>query len=300
MPEASAETWLGLAQACADRAGTTDAGFQEEALAACERALQVFTETNHLALWSQTHSILAAVYSDRLTGDRESNLQQSIAHRAATLRFYQFERNPLHWAITHLELGAAYRNLRGPGYTDNQRRAADHCRQALRVFTRAQQPRDWAAAHGHLAAIAVDGPGPDAATTALAHLAAAAQVITRETAPADWAVLQFNEAEAYRRLNRGDRLDNLRQAVSRYPHALLTPGVTRPSRDQVLSQFSIAVTDLAREAQRRRDRAALVWCADLIRAVQRQLSPGPPGDATRLRYLQNQLDQMLAVLPAAP
>ncbi|MFV0680392.1 MAG: hypothetical protein ACK5NW_08930, partial [Ottowia sp.] len=126
----------------------------EQAVAAYEQALEVYTRERVPLDWAATQNNLGAAL--QTLGQRESGtdrLAQAVAAYEQALDVYTRERVPLDWAMTQNNLGNALRALgeRESG-TDRLAQAVAAYGQALKEHTRERVPLDWAMTHNNLGA----------------------------------------------------------------------------------------------------------------------------------------------------
>ena len=83
----------------------------EQAIAAYNAALSVFTENAFPVLWAKSQNSLGNAWRDRTRGSRDDNLKQAIAAYEAALRVFSKERFPQDWAVIQNNLEVALKNL---------------------------------------------------------------------------------------------------------------------------------------------------------------------------------------------
>jgi tetratricopeptide (TPR) repeat protein len=119
---------LGIAYS--DRIRGERADNLEQAIAAYERALEVYTRDAFSEQWATTQNNLANAYSDRIRGERADNLEASIAAYEQALEVYTRKAFPENWAMTQNNLALAYSDRDDEGYLD---RAISLMQEALTV-----------------------------------------------------------------------------------------------------------------------------------------------------------------------
>jgi predicted LPLAT superfamily acyltransferase len=72
----------------------------EQAIAAYQSALQVYTRDAFPQAWAITQNNLGNAYGDRIRGERADNLEQAIAAYHNALQVYTREAFPEDWAMT--------------------------------------------------------------------------------------------------------------------------------------------------------------------------------------------------------
>ncbi|MGD1938922.1 MAG: tetratricopeptide repeat protein, partial [Cyanophyceae cyanobacterium] len=110
----------------------------EEAIAACQQALEVRTREAFPEQWAMTQNNLANAYCDRVRGERGENIEEAIAAYQRALEVRTREAFPEQWAQTQLNLGSAYRKK------NETEQAIAAYKQAQEVYTREAFPEDWA------------------------------------------------------------------------------------------------------------------------------------------------------------
>jgi formylglycine-generating enzyme required for sulfatase activity len=199
--------------------GKDEADYQEQleqAVAICQRTLQVYTREAFPQEWAMTQNYLANAYRDRIRGERADNLEQAIAAYQLALQVYTHEAFPQDWAATQNNLAIAYCNRIQGDRADNLEQAIEASLLALQVYTSEAFPQNWATTQNNLANAyreRIRGERADNIEQAIAAFQLALQVYTREMFPYQWAATQNSLATAYSNRIRGDRADNLEQAI---------------------------------------------------------------------------------------
>ncbi len=156
-------------------------------------------------------------------GDRQLNLELSIAASQLALKVFTRSAFPEEWAAVQNNLGNAYCDRIRGDRAENLEQAISAFELVLQVKTRETLPEDWAATQNNLANAYRDRIRGDRAENleqAIVAYELALQVRTRDAFPQDWAATQNNLANAYRDRIRGDRAENLEQAIAAYELAL--------------------------------------------------------------------------------
>jgi CHAT domain-containing protein len=119
--------------------------YVDEAIAATEAALTVYTREHYQLHWAMAATNLALMYLDRLTGDKRENIQRAVDLLTEVGTVYTRNAYPERWARNEMNLGVAWSRLAelDKGSTSNWRQAAAHCRQALTLFTFDAYPQDY-------------------------------------------------------------------------------------------------------------------------------------------------------------
>jgi hypothetical protein len=208
----------------------------EQALAAFQHALQVFTRERSPNNWATLQNNLGNAYRNRVRGDSADNVEKAIAAYEAALTIRTREAGPREWAGANSNLGNAYgTRIRGDRGENLEKAIAAH-EAALTVYTRESLPADWAQMQRNLGTDYLNrirGERADNVERAIAAFEAALTVYTRETLARDWAATQSILGNAYGSRIRGDRADNLEKAIAAREAAL-----TVRSRDTLPTEWA--------------------------------------------------------------
>ncbi len=121
------------------------------AIADCEAALTVYTQSAFPAHWAMVQNNLGQVYRVLPSGDHGQNLEQAISRYQAALNVCTQEVFPEIWAgMTQNNLGKAWCDLPSGDRPKNLMQAVVCHQAASRVFTQADFPRDWALTQNYL------------------------------------------------------------------------------------------------------------------------------------------------------
>ncbi|MCU7243494.1 MAG: DUF3110 domain-containing protein [Microcystis aeruginosa WS75] len=202
----------------------------EKAIIAHDEALKVRTFDAFPRQWANTQHNLGNVYLERIKGDKANNLEQAIAFYTEALKVRTFDAFPQDWAMTQNNLAAAYRNRIRGDKSENLEQAIFHYSEALKVYTFDAFPQQWAGTQDNLAIAYLDRIRGDKAENqkmAIVCYQEALKVRTFKAFPRDWATTQnglaiaySNSASAYFNRMRGDKAENLEQAIFHYSEAL--------------------------------------------------------------------------------
>ena len=107
----------------------------EEAIEHTHQALEVYSQQAYPEEWAATQHNLAALYGERIRGDRAENLERSIEYCEKALQVYTQQAYTERWATTQSNLGNAYRGRLLGKREDNLKIAIEHYQQALGVIT---------------------------------------------------------------------------------------------------------------------------------------------------------------------
>jgi CHAT domain-containing protein len=116
----------------------------ENAIAAYQEALSVYTRTAFPEDWAMTQNNLGTAYSNRIKGERADNLENAIAAYQEALSVYTRTAFPEDWAMTQNNLGNAYSNRIKGERADNLENAIKAYQAALSVYTRTAFPQNHA------------------------------------------------------------------------------------------------------------------------------------------------------------
>ncbi|RFP60973.1 MAG: CHAT domain-containing protein, partial [Limnothrix sp. CACIAM 69d] len=164
-----------LANAYRDRIRGERADNLEMAIAAYERALEVYTREAFPEDWAMTQNNLAAAYRNRIRGERADNLEMAITACERALEVYTREAFPEDWAMTQNNLAAAYRDRIRGERADNLEQAIAASEWALEVYTRNAFPNDCRRTSWLLGNLRTELQNWDAATQAYGQALAAAE-----------------------------------------------------------------------------------------------------------------------------
>jgi tetratricopeptide (TPR) repeat protein len=123
----------------------------EQAIAACERALEVYTRDAFPEQWAMTQNNLAAAYSNQIRGEQADNLEQAIAAYERALEVYTRDAFPEQWAMTQHNLADAYYDLSKSEGKEYLNLAIATYQKASEIFTCDAFPQRWVRNQSHLA-----------------------------------------------------------------------------------------------------------------------------------------------------
>ncbi|MEQ9621668.1 MAG: tetratricopeptide repeat protein [Coleofasciculus chthonoplastes F1-TOW-03] len=150
-PEDWAATQNNLGNAYSDHIRGERAENLEQAIAACELALQVYSREAFPEQWAGMQNNLGNAYSNRIRGERAENLEQAISLYELALQVYTRKAFPEKWAMTQNNLGNAYRDRIRGERAENLEQSITAYNLALQVRTREAFPEDWAETQSNLA-----------------------------------------------------------------------------------------------------------------------------------------------------
>ena len=201
-----------------------NASYYKKAIAACENALNIYTQKDFPVDWARTQSNLAATYSKRIKGERAQNLEQAIASYQNALSIRTQKDFPVDWATTQNNLGIAYQNRIKGDRAQNLELAIAAYENALIIQTQKDLPVDWAGTQNNLGTAYSDRIKGDRAQNqeqAIASYKKALIIYTQQDFPVDWARTQNNLGTAYKDRIKGDWAQNQEQAIASYKKALI-------------------------------------------------------------------------------
>ena len=192
----------------------------------CYRAaLEVHTEAAFPHHWALAQSNLGNLYVAQPERSRDEDLLAAIGCYEASLRVFTAAADPFQWARVHDNLGIAYRDLHAGDRAANVERALACHRAALRVYTEEAHPLKWAQAltnlgftYRNVPAPADDPDGPRRLATEC--FTETLRLYTEAEFPVQRATTLAYLGRQHRMMQRGDRSENLRQALARYQEAL--------------------------------------------------------------------------------
>jgi tetratricopeptide (TPR) repeat protein len=164
----------------------------EDAIAAFEAALTIYTREAFPQDWAMTQNNLGNAYCMRIRGEEADNLERAIRAYKSALTVFTREAFPQDWASTQNGLGNGYRmRIRGER-ADNLERAIAAFEAALTIRSREASPQDWAGTQNNLGNDRIRGEQADNLEHAIAAFEAALTVLTREALPALHLMTQRN------------------------------------------------------------------------------------------------------------
>jgi CHAT domain-containing protein len=166
----------------------------EEAIPYLEAALTVYTSERYLNHWADIQFCLAGVYFDRISNDRQDNLELARLACENALLFFTSETHPSTWAKLQENLGLIYQERASGNAHENLDSSINHSNAALTVFVRATYPLEWA----HIQVVLGNtyhkrsdkqlwSVKKGNQQLAIAYIKAALEVFTREEFPIQWA-----------------------------------------------------------------------------------------------------------------
>ena len=189
----------------------------------CERIVSQLEPAENPTVYAAICELLGSVYADLPTGNRASNLTQTIHCYQEALRFWTPEADPVKYAATQNNLGIAYCELPTGNRASNLASAIRCYQEALRFYTPEAAPLDYAMAQNNLGEAYRNLPTGNRAsnlTQAIHCYQEALRFRTPDTTPLEYAQTQNNLGAAYHDLPTGDRANNLMQAIRCFQEAL--------------------------------------------------------------------------------
>jgi CHAT domain-containing protein len=215
----------------------------ELCIAACKRALEVYTRADFPEDWAAILNILAGAYRNRIKGERAENLELAIAACERALEVYTRAAFPQQWAMTQNNLAGAYSNRIKGERAENLESAIAAYERALEVYNRVAFPQEWAMTQNNLATAysnRIKGERAENLESAIAAYERALEVYTRAAVPEDWAATQYNLAGAYSNRIKGERAENLELAIAAYERALEVRTRAAFPEDWAATQYNLA------------------------------------------------------------
>ena len=178
--------------------------------------------------WARTQHNLANAYSNRIRGKKAENIELAIASDTAALTVYTRDAFPEYWARTQNNVGEAYtERIRGEK-AENIELAIGYFTAALTLYTLDAFPEKWAMTQNNLAAAYTErirGEKAENIELAIRYFTAALSVLTRFVLTSDafledWAMTKNNLAAAYTYRIRGEKAQNIENAINFYTAAL--------------------------------------------------------------------------------
>lgn len=247
---------LGDALQSGVEANAAPSAAQEEAIACYEVALTLYTAARFPVQHAGNLANLAAVYIERVAGNRADNLERAIACLEAALAECPAEKSPKEHATLQNNLGGIYAQRVAESKADNLERAIACFQAALEVRTLERYPEDYAYTQANLGAAyveRVEGSKADNLERAIACFQATRVVQTAERFPFDYAITQNHLGNAYSARVAGDRRDNLERAIACFRAALTIQTADRYPKDHAGALSNLGLAYRERVAGDRRD-----------------------------------------------
>jgi CHAT domain-containing protein/tetratricopeptide (TPR) repeat protein len=215
----------------------------ERAIAAYERATELFARQSAPEEVARTQSGLAEVLVERIRGDRAENIEKAIALHEAALAVLTREAFAGDWTFTQISLAQAYLlRIRGDR-AENLHAAMARYEAVLAVITREALPEDWALAQMGLGAahlLNYQGDRTESIDKAITAFEAALTAPIRTALPKQWADAQMNLGVAYSDRIRGDRPENQEKAIAAFEAALTVRTREATPQDWATTQHYLA------------------------------------------------------------
>ena len=188
----------------------------EMAIAAYEKALEVYTREAFPFDWAMTQNNLANAYLYHIRGERTDNLEIALASYKNALQVHTRK------AFLVNDFTAYSNRIRGER-VQNLKRAIAAYEKALEVYIRQAYPQDWAMTQRNSGLAYSDRIREERTENlekAIAACEKALEVYTRDAYPSNWAMTQNILGLAYSHRICGERAENLEQAIAAYKKAL--------------------------------------------------------------------------------
>ncbi|MEM9924517.1 MAG: CHAT domain-containing protein, partial [Cyanobacteria bacterium P01_D01_bin.50] len=222
-PQYWATTQNNLGSAYTNRIKGDKADNIENAIAAYNAALEIYTRKDFPQDWAMTQNNLGEAYRNRIKGDKADNIEKAIAAYNAALEIRTRNDFPQDWAMTQNNLGNAYWERIKGDKADNIEKAIAAYNAALEIYTRKDFPQSWATTQNNLGVAykeRIKGDKAENIENAIAAYNAALEIRTRKDFPYEWAQTQNNLGIAYSERIKGDKADNIENAIAAYNAAL--------------------------------------------------------------------------------
>lgn len=188
---------------------------QAQALNYMESALAILTTQTRSLDWAIGQQRLAAIYTDRIEGDRVENMQRAQESIILSLGVFRREFSPFDWAEAQALLGDVF--LRTLGKMHESVEEAITCYQAsLDIFTLIAYPIQWAARQSNLCHAywqRVKGDRQQNFEQAIQYGKAALQIYTYQDNPYEWAATLFYLGAIYLSRVSGEYRENIEIAI---------------------------------------------------------------------------------------
>lgn len=204
-----------LGDSLAQCVGDDRAMYIEQAIAAYEQALEVFTLPQFAYEWASVQANLGRAYVIRPHGDQSENLERAITYIRAAMQVMTPQYNLEDWLGLQIFLGVILQRSRQGSPVDNLEAAIDCFQRALAACPPRLAERR-ASAHINLAMVyrqRIRGEQAENIEQAIYHLNQVQTFCTPQSNLRVWAGVQQNLAIIYWDRIRGERHHNLDQAV---------------------------------------------------------------------------------------
>ncbi len=191
----------------------------EEAIAALDGALGIFTRFEFPTDWGMCQQYLGMAFLARENGDRGQNIEQAIEYFVTALQVRTQEAMPFDWATTQEALGSAYFYRLYGQRAENVDSAIASFEAALKVRTRERSPYEWATDQlslGNAYGQRVNGTRMGNLEQAITGFEAALTYFTRDQHPEQWSLIHHNLGVAYMDRLLGNRAENVERAIEHY------------------------------------------------------------------------------------
>ncbi|MDJ0712869.1 MAG: CHAT domain-containing protein [Prochloraceae cyanobacterium] len=306
-PEAFPREWAmtqnNLGIAYSDRIKGKKADNLEATISCYQKSLTVYTPEAFPRDWAMMQNNLGNAYSERIKGETADNLEAAISCYQKSLKVYTLETFPYDWANTQNNLGRAY-SKRIKGETADNLEAAISCYQkSLKVYTPEAFPRECLRTGGNLGDLAFQQENWQVAIDAYKNAIEAVEISH------SWAMTPQSKQDVmeaainvYYRIVQAclntkhtpRALEYVERSKTRNLVQLITTRDLKPRGD-----FS---PDILTELDRLRNtiRTEQIYLANQERKYNYNAlseldrsSPPSPLDRTRLKQLQQELDQLI-------
>jgi tetratricopeptide (TPR) repeat protein len=248
----------------------------QNAIAADEAALTVFTKDAFPDDWGATENNLGITWYVLPTGDRSENLGKSIAAFEAALTIYTKQAFPSEWAQVKSNVGIAWGELPTGDQSENIQRAISAFDEALTVRVKEAFPADWAQTQTNLALAWCNLPTGDHGANVHRAIDIDNEILTvytKDAFPTEWARTQLNIGRAWCLAPAADPSNNMQNALTASEAALtvytqerfpaewaqvegtigwaweqLSTGNQSENRQKAIAAYQAALTVLTKEA----------------------------------------------------
>ena len=277
-PGMVAKLHYGLAAAYLEHLSAQRTQQMEEALHACEEALQVYTKADYLYQYASTQIMRGSIYRERSMGVQRDNLELAIACYREALSVFIEQDFPYEFAEALHGLGQTYQ-LRIEGERNaNIEQAIACCREALNVRTLLDLPFEHAQTLQVLGTAffrRVAGERRDNLEQAIDFSRRAAAIFTADDFPVEYAQGQIYLANAYSQRISGEQRDNLEQAITYYQQGLQVYTLETFPIEYAKAQNNLGIAYFRRVAGERRDNLeqALTCYREVLRVWTLETAP---------------------------
>jgi tetratricopeptide (TPR) repeat protein len=237
-PQKWAELQCYLGTAYTERIKGSNTQNLETAIVYLKSALESYNHQNDLKNSANVHLNLSTIYNQRSLGNITENVERALSHCQAALEFYTCEEYPENWAVIQHRLGNIYQDKNYKSFeekADNIEQAINAYKAVLEVSNREVLPHGLILAQFSLAdaySQRVRGDKADNIEQAIALYKSILDFDDNTLYPTKsdtyiqaspeqlWSAIQNNLGLTYKKRIKGNKADNIEQAITSHKLAL--------------------------------------------------------------------------------